>query len=139
MVRADLGPLAAGRTQQNTDVTIGGQRHAATVIELHSTTPEVWCHELAHAVDPQDRRDPVASEAFADTLGALLLAQQPANLNELDALTSQAEQALRSRPHRPTPETAARTPTASKPPHMGELPPPGRESLFVFASLRLTP
>ncbi|MGH3932344.1 MAG: hypothetical protein ACRDTF_20490 [Pseudonocardiaceae bacterium] len=140
MVRADLGPLIGGRTTRDAEVTLGGRHRLATLVELSQATPAVWAHEFGHALDPADpRRDPVASEAFADTLGALLLAEQPSSLAELDKLTARAETAIsRAEPHPTTGRHSALLATsATSTSTSDDLPAPGTDSLFAFAGLNL--
>ena len=141
LVRADLGPLIGGRTTQRAEVTIGGRPAIATLVELSRATPDAWAHELAHAVDPAEpRRDPVAREAFADTLGALLLAERPSGLTELDTLITRAETEIsQARPH-PAPGrhgTPPATSDANTSTNDDALPAPGTDSLLAFAGLNL--
>jgi hypothetical protein len=79
----------------------------------------------------------VASEAFADTLGALLLAEHPENLAELDALTARAETEIsQTRPYRATGRHGAPPGTIAITDD-DELPAPGIDSLLAFAGLDL--
>jgi len=146
VVRADLGPLIGGRTTQRAEVTIGGRHRTATLVELSQATPEAWPHELGHALDPADpRRDPVTSEAFADTLGALLLTEQPGSLAELDALIGRVETTISQtapsyrrhgtplRQGAPLATSVSNASTNDDEP----LPAPGADSLFTFAGLNL--
>jgi hypothetical protein len=136
VIAADLRPLALGRITRRAEVTIGGRHTIATLIELSDVTPDTWCHELGHAVDPVDPRlDAVTAEAFADTLGALLLTERPDSLAELDTLIARAETEINQRP---TPQCATGSHDAPATTTVSTNDIDVRvESLFAFAKLDL--
>lgn len=133
-----LAPVIGGRTQRGITVSIGDDTRPVDLVELNVQNAHVWCHELAHAVDPAENRDPVSSEAYADTLGAMLESTPPQDLEQLDKLTHAAELLIHTTP---TPERAAEAqrsePGIGPEPTTHALPAPGMESVMAFASLPL--
>lgn len=132
-----LPKVIGGRTRRGITATIGNDTRPVDLVELREQNDWTWCHEFAHVLDTADR-DPVTSEAFADTLGAMLQATPPRDLAELDRLTYAAGLLISTVPT-PDPAQPASTADVELRPTTGhDLPAPGLDSVMVFAALPLT-
>jgi hypothetical protein len=133
-----LAPVIGGRTQRSITATIGPDTRPVDLVELRQQADWVWLHELAHVVDPVENRDPVTSEAFADTLGEMIRTTWPETLDQLDELTHAAQLLLDTTPERTIEAEQPKPHVEPGPTRHHDLPAPGLESVMVFASLPLT-